>query len=170
MPGGKLVVCDYGNAAIRLLNRSLSKVDNLELCGSPHDIAVVDHNNVVVAMPWQKQLQFIQVFPALKKVHTIDIGIQSWSVAAAAGKIFVPKLDYGTGEIGLYDFQGRELEPLQGIKPTFNSHFQADYIAVSRSGDKIFLSEDNTVRCVTRDGEIVYQYSGEGFLAKRVIC
>ena len=42
----------------------------------------------------------------------------------------------------------------------------AGYIAVSRSGDKIFLSERDTVSCVTRDGEIVYRYSGEGFWLK----
>ena len=125
MPGGELVVCDYGE--IRLLDRSFSAVDNRELCGSPHDVAVVDNNNVVVAMPWQKQLHFIQVLPTLKKGHTIDIGIESWSVAAAAGKIFVPKLGYGTGEIGLYDSQGRELEPLQDIRPDFGSRFQDDY-------------------------------------------
>ena len=48
-----------------------------------------------------------------------------------------------------------------GIYPDGSALFrQPEYVAVSRSGDKIFVSDylNNTVSCLTSDGKIVYQY------------
>ena len=66
------------------------------------------------------------------------------------------------GEIRVYDLNGRDLRQRLGINPVGSSLFRKpEYVAVSRSGNKIFVSDwgTNTVSCLTSDGKIVYQYS-----------
>ena len=159
IPGGELVLCDLSNSKIKMLHRSLSVVDSLDLPGGPHDVAAVDNSNVIVTMPFEEQLQFIQVLPSLKLGRTIDVDEECWGVAVAAGKIFVSFYNTGdkVGDIRVYDLDGKRL----GINPDGSTMLRCpDYVAVGRSGDKIFVSEcnTNTLSCLTSDGKLVYQY------------
>ena len=155
LPGDHLILCDESNKKIKLTDLS-SVVDSLP--GDAWDVAAVDRSNVIVTMG--KRLQFIQVLPSLKLGHSIDVGERCRGVAVAAGKIFVSC----SVDIRVYDLEGRDLGKRIGINPDGSSMFRRPwYIAVSRSGDKIFISDcDNeTVSCVTYDGEIVYQYNDD---------
>ena len=163
MPGNELVLCDRNYYKIKLLDRSLSVVDSLDLPGGPWDVAVVDNKNVIVSMPDEKRLQFIQVLPTRKLGRTIDVGERCRGVAVAADRIFISCYNYDdkVADIRVYDIGGRDLGKRLGINPN-GSHMITDpsYIAVSRSGDKIFVSdyETDAVSCLTSDGNIVYRY------------
>ena len=166
MPGGELVLCDNNNNKIELLDHSLSVVDILDLPVKPLDVAAVDNNNVIITIPDEKQLQFIQVLPSLKIGRTIDVDKSCHGVAVAAGKIFVSCYNYddNVGEIRVYDLEGRDLGKRLGINSDGLALFRRPkYVAVSWSGDKIFVSEcsTDTVSCLTSDGKIVYQYSDD---------
>ena len=86
------------------------------LNGGPHDVAIVDNNNVIVTLPWQKHLQFIQLLPSLKLGHPIDSGKKCWGVTIAASKIFVSyyNTEITVGEIRVYGLAGRDLYDLNG--------------------------------------------------------
>ena len=167
MPGGQLVLCDNDNSKIKLLAHSLAVVDKLDLPGGPWDVAAVDSRNAVVTIPGCKQLQYIQVLPSLKLGRTIDFEEKCWGVAVAAGKIVIScyNTNDAMAEIRVYDLKGRDLEKRLGIKPDGSSMFICpDYVAISRSGDKIFVSDRFTktvsclTNCLTSAGKIVYQY------------
>ena len=59
-----MILCDWNNDKIKLLDRSLKVVDSLDLPGRPHDVAAISSSNVIVTTPGKKQLQFIQVSQA----------------------------------------------------------------------------------------------------------
>ena len=163
MPGGTMILCDWNNDKIKLLDRSLSLVDSLDPPEEPWDVAAVDNSNVIVTMPWKTQLQFIQVLPSLKLGRTIDVGEMCWGVAVAAGKIFVSCYndDDEVGDIRVYDIEGRDMRKRLGISPNGSIMFRRPpNVAASRSGDKVFVSDwfTHTVSCLTGDGKIVYQY------------
>ena len=163
MSKGELIACDNNNLKIKLLDRSLSLVDSLDLPGKPWDVAALDNSNVIVTMPGKKQLQFIQVLPSLKRVRTIDVGKECRGVAVADDKIFISCYNYTdwVGDIRVYDIEGRVLVKRLGINPDGSSMFRwPQYVAVSWSGDKIFVSDYNTITlsCLTSDGKLVYQY------------
>ena len=164
MPGGELVLCDYSNEKIKVLDRSLSVVDSLHLSWRPPwDVTAVDNNNVIVTLPSSLDIQFIQVLPSLRIGRTIYVGKVCHGVAVAAGKIFVSCYDYvdEVREIRVYDLKGRDLRKRHSIYPDGSALFRRPaYVAVSRSGDKIFVSDylNNTVSCLKSNGKIVYQY------------
>ena len=164
MPSGELVLYDFGNKKIKLLDSSLSLVNSLSIPGGDWDTAVaaIDSNSVIVTLAAKKQVQLIQVLPSLKIARTYDVDAYSNGVAAAAGKIFV--LCGGINkknEIRVYDFEGRELLKRQVINLSgTNSFVFPFYVAVSRLGDKIYVSDrdTHTVSCLSSDGDILFQY------------
>ena len=63
----------------------------------------------------------------------------------------------------IYDING-ELENILGLNQDVSYVSESPWhIGVSRSGDKIFVSDflNSTVICVTADGEVVYQYTDD---------
>ena len=168
MATGELVLCDKSNGCIKLLNYSLAIVDNVELVDA-HSLAVVDERNVIVTSPTAKRLRFVEVLPKLKRNQIIRVDKECWGVAVAAGKIFVSlfTFDYereddicsDDGEIRIYDMDGT-LKKRIGINEDDSYLFKIpEYISVSKSGDKIYVSDWGTcsVTCITADGEIVFQ-------------
>ena len=70
LSNGYVVACDDVNNKIKLLDSSLLLQGSLKLPSNPRDIAVIDNNTVIVTMPPQKQLQYIQVFPQTWQCHS----------------------------------------------------------------------------------------------------
>ena len=130
-----------------------------------HKQVAVNNSNVIVTITDKNQLQFIQVLPSLKLGRTIDVDEECRGVAVAAGKIFISCYNYDekVGDIRVYDLDGRDLGKRLGINPDGSNMFRCpQYVAASRSGDKIFVSDwsasTNTVSCLTSDGKLLYQY------------
>ena len=135
MPGGAFIICDNSNHKVKRVDQTLSVIDSLALPDEPSDVAVVDNSNVIVTMPFEEQLKYIQVLPSLKKGRTFDVGVECQGIAVAAGKIFVSNYAVYSGEIRVYDIEGKKLGTLTDGSVSFS---RPAYVAVSRSGDKIF--------------------------------
>ena len=80
LSNGYVVACDDVNNKIKLLDSSLLLQGSLKLPSNPRDIAVIDDNTVIVTMPPQKQLQYIQVFPQLRLSNFIQLDKWCWGV------------------------------------------------------------------------------------------
>ena len=170
MPGGQLVLYDFGNKKIKLLlnrNKSLFVVGSLAIPGGDWDtsVAAVDNNSVVVTVASKKQIQFIQVLPRFKMGRTFDVDRPCNLVAVAACKIFV-LCDSNTKNevIKVYDLSGRYLGKGHDIDlGRTNAFVFPMYLAVSKSGDKFYVSDRDThaVSCLSRDGHILFQYKND---------
>ena len=172
MPGGELVLCDYGNHKVKVLDSSFEMRESANLPVAPFGVAAVDGNTVIVTLPKECQLQYIQVLPYLIKTHIKFVDKWCWGVAVATGFIYV-MCDRGNydAELRVYDVSWNLLKRI-GINPdgTNNRIFEVGrYIAVSRSENKIFATdwETDTVWCLTTDGETVYQYRNEALRKPR---
>ena len=164
MPNGYIVVCDYNNDKMKLLDNSLSLTDSLKLSSGPRDVSVIDDNNAIVTLQVQKQLQYVQVFPQLKAGHVIQLASPCYGVEVSGQEIYVSyqyHYNYYNGaEVRVLDKQGNQKRRL-GINEDWSRLFSTPfYITVSTAGDKVFVSdwENNTVTCMKVDGSIIYQY------------
>ena len=161
MPGGELVLCDKWQK-ILVLNNSLSFQDSLNMSDQVWDVAVLDSSNVVVTLPQEELIMFIQVLPSLKRGHNISTYKHCYGVDVAAGQIFVTcKNDVRHGEVRIYDISAEFIKRI-GVKRDGSFLFQCpEYIAVSKSGNKIFMTDRkmDTVTCLTTDGIFLYQYT-----------
>ena len=89
MPKGELVVCDHNNKKIKLLSTTFTRMNSLEVNGKPWDVAITKEDEVVVTLPNTMALQFVQVFPKLKKRHVVAFGKECRGVATSDGCIYV---------------------------------------------------------------------------------
>ena len=161
MTTGEIVLCDSQNNKIKLLDSSDTLQDSLKLKARPWDISVVDTKTVIVTLPWDKQLQYIEVFTRLTPGRVLQLDKYCWGVHVTADKIFTScHNNPGKGEVRILDLDGNLLQQL-GINKDGSFLFTYPYcITVSPSENKIFVSDrgGNSVTCMTMDNDVVYKY------------
>ena len=163
LSNGYLVAFDYYNNNIKLLDTSWSLQGSLKFPSKLYDVSVIDDNTVIVTIPSQEQLQYVQVFPQLKPGHVIQLNMPCWGVEVSKEEIYVSCHNHpGDCEVRVLDKQGNPKRRL-GISKDGSYLFSVpDYITVSTAGDRLFVSDCDwrrqTVTCIKVDGSVVYQY------------
>ena len=165
---GSVVVCDRINQKIKLLNNSGVLTEYIQLSSAPRDVSVLDSTSVIVTLADSKQLQVVQISPKLQPGRVITLDKVCWGVAVLRDEIYVTCYDVsGEGEVKVLDLYGKVKGSL-GINRDGTYMFtEPDYIAVNKSGDKIFVSDSNTdtVTCMSVDGRVIYAYKNDSMRA-----
>ena len=167
LPSGELILCDWSNKRLKLLDENLQMKESIDLPERPWDIAVVNQHQVIVTFPVQQYLQFIQVTPSLALGHTVDLGMQCRGVTVSRESIYISFLESGGGKIGIYDLTGKKkriIDPYNGKDGKVLIDWPK-YIAVSND-EKIFVSgvsSTRTVYCLESSGNVLYTVSNPLF-------
>ena len=88
---GDILFADYNNSRLTLLDPAFKvKVSN-KCSGNPWDIAVIDHQEVIVSFPSAKMLQYYTVSPKLQAGRSINISGKTmcWGVKVINDRIYV---------------------------------------------------------------------------------
>ena len=171
MPNGYVVICDYNNDKVKLLDNSLILTDSLKL-SDPWDVSVVDANNVIITLSEKRQLQNVQVFPQMKTERVLQLDKKCWRVEVSGEDIYVSCHNYSDGEVRVLDQQGN-LKRRLGVNKDESFLFSVPfYITVNTAGDKVFVSDYNklTITCMTVDGSIIYQYQDKDLKNPGGLC
>ena len=172
MPSGDLVLCDYNNSKLKLLDRTFKVKDSLSLNDQPWSLSAIDNSNVIVTLPNTKQLQYVQLVPDMKAGRVIKLDKKCWGVAVAGNEIYVSCYnDPGEGEVRVLDLSGN-LKRKLGVNKDGSYQFECPYyLTVSTTGKKIFVSdrEKSIISCMTLDGNIIYQYKDDGLIWPRAL-
>ena len=169
LPSGQLILCDYINNNLKLLDENLQMKESIDLPKAPWDIAVVNQHQVIVTFLCQQYLQFIQVTPSLALGHTVYLGMQCWGVTVSRESIYISFSESGEGMIGIYDLTGKK----KRIIDPYNDKdgkvliYRPCYIAVSND-EKLFVSDSDgsstpTVYCLESNGNVLYTVSNPLF-------
>ena len=167
LPSGQLILCDYINYKLKLLDENLQMKESIDVPEAPWDIAVVNQHQVIVTFPWQQNLQFIQVTPSLALGHTVDLGMKCYGVTVSRECIYISFSESGEGKIGIYDVTGKKkriIDQFNGKDGKVLIKFPY-YIAVSND-EKLFVSCESstpTVYCLESSGYVLYTVSNPSF-------
>ena len=167
LPSGQLILCDWNNNKLKLLDENLQMKESIDVPERPWDIAVVNQHQVIVTFPLENYLQFIQVTPSLALGHTVDLGIHCWGVTVSRESIYILFSESGGGKIGIYDLTGKKkriIDPYNGKDGKVLIKWPY-YIAVSND-EKIFVSGESstpTVFCLESSGNVLYTVSNPSF-------
>ena len=165
---GQLVLCDYWNNKIMLLNSDLKVEDSLDLQErKPLDISAASSSAVVITLPWERQLQFIELSPELGHGQLIQLDKQCWGVCVVGEEIYVTCGSSGLGDIGgevrIYNTEGVVKRRLGAPTEPGSSYMFSwpDYLTVNACSGRIYVSDRGrrTLTCLSEDGSIIYQYS-----------
>ena len=173
LPSGQLILCDWLNNKLKLLDENLQMKENIDVPGHPWNVAPVNQHQVIVTFPLENYLQFIQVTPSLALGHTVDLGMECWGVTVSRESIYISFSESGGGKIGIYDLTGKKkriIDPYNGKDGKVLIKWPY-YIAVSND-EKIFVSGESstaTVYCLESSGNVLYTVSNPLFKVCRGI-
>ena len=170
LSSGELVLCDYSNNKLKLLDKSLQMKESIDMPGEPWDVAPVNQHQVIVTFPFKHYLQFIQVTPSLALGHKVDLGMSCWGVAVSRESIYISSVDSGEYKIRIYDLTGKQ-------KLMISPHscndgkllFKQPYYIYVLNDEKIFVSDvdekssTSTVYCLESNGNVLYSLSNPSF-------
>ena len=173
MANGDIVLCDFHNQKIKLLNSSGNLTGNINLASGPCDVSSLDPTSVIVTLPGNKQLQVVQVYPQLKPGRVIQLDKWCWGVEVVKDELYVTcNNDPGEGEIRVLDLDGKVKRRL-GVDQWSFMFISPYHITVNRSGEKIFISDWDTciVTCMSVDGRVIYTYTDDNIRGLRgLLC
>ena len=168
-PSGDLILCDWNNKKLKLLDEKLQMKESIDVPGQPWDVAPVNQHQVIVTFPLQRYSQFIQVTPSLALGHTVDLGMECWAVTVSRESIYISFSVSGEGKIGIYDLTGKKkriIDQYNGKDGNVLIKYPW-YIAVSND-EKIYVSDSDgssttTVYCLESSGNVLYTVSNHLF-------
>ena len=162
MPDGQAVLYDCNNHQIKLLYSSNKLIGNLRLPDEPHGISVLKDAEVIITIPDKRHLLIAAVTSQLRIIRTIQLDKQCWGVDMSGGEIYITCGEESEqGEIRILDMSCNERRRISlSRKMGTNMLKEPQYIAVSAFSGKIFITDcdTDTLKCLTSDGQHVYQY------------
>ena len=170
LSSGELVLCDYYNKKLKLLDKSLQMKESIDVSGIPWDVAAVNQHQVIVTFPNEKYSQFIQVTPSLALGHKVDLGMECRGVAVSRESIYISLADSEECKIGIYDLTGKQklmIGPYNYNDGTllFKQPLHIDVL----NDEKIFVSgvdeksNTSTVYCLESNGNVMHSVSDTSF-------
>ena len=152
LPNGELILCDYINSSVKVLNADFTQKEQLKLSSYPWDLCLMENDEIVITQPGAKQLLFIKIVPKLQIGSSTSLDQSCCGVAVHNGLIFV---SFRNGEIRILDRTGQQQ---RNVYSGFS--FQCPYyISVMPTG-MMYVSEygGNSIR-VLKDGKEMTNYS-----------
>ena len=164
LPSGELILCDKNNRKVKLLDKSLAIKQHIQLTGWPWDVSLATDTEVIITLPKEKCLQYIQVTPSLQLARTLQMDKECRGIVVVGDSIYVSFSDSKGGEIRIIDKTGKTKRNIGPYKDGHLMFTQPYYIDVSENG-KIFVSDvDDTavsskVWCIGCDGDGDYTFT-----------
>ena len=169
LKNGDLLIADRKNLRLTRLDSAFKVKDSTKCTESPWDIAVISEEEVVVTLTNCQTLQFYHVSPKLQATRNIKLDGSGWfwSVTVANDCIYVSR---STPEILVLDKNCNRLRSITPARTGVKFH-GLSYIALNRSGNKLFYSDCNSHQliCMATDGKHIYTYTDPDLRSPRGI-
>ena len=165
MPDGNIILCDWVNLNVKLLDKSFTPQDSLRLQHYPWNISMINDTTIITTLPDQpgQKLQFVELTPSLTLGRALQLDKQCYGAWVHGRDIYVTCHRGGhgcEGEMRILDENGK-LRKRLGVNQDNTFMFARPYyITVSAKSKNIFVSDanQNTLTCLKTDGTIIFQY------------
>ena len=159
---GRILLCDYKNKKMKLLDSDMSVKKSLKLSDEPRNVAAVGENEAIITFVSGKNndLQYICTYPDLKMGEKITLPDKCRGLQVFNDEIYtVCHKDSGHDEIWRLDRAGNIMSK---IVLTQSSSGCSCYLGLCLAGSspRVYLTdwENHRVTCLQLDGKMVYQY------------
>ncbi|KAK3601298.1 hypothetical protein CHS0354_011895 [Potamilus streckersoni] len=161
IPGDQIMLADWNNKRVLLLDSSYQLIASVTLPGDPWDICVVDHQEVAVSLPYQKKLQYMSVTNGiLQPTRRVQTRFGFWGlVYAGKGRIVASGSCNDEGKhywgVVMSDREGNSCHKFEcQCKPS------STYAALNASFSRVYITIWNacSLYCFAMDGTRMYVY------------
>ena len=160
MPDGKVILCDYDNDNIKILDKDFKIKFTAPCVSAPVDVDCINETSAVVTLPSAKALQFISVNPGFKFQQKRDLNLHCEGICVRGKNIFVCIAESEPSKKGV------KVLNLNGDDVSFISHLgpgTSSYLCVTTDGTKIYYTggydKSAFIKCITKDGYGIFSVS-----------
>ena len=158
LPDDKLVLTDYKNHKVKLLDTRQSKVvADLKVGNYPFGICKVTDTQVAVAIQSKQKIVFVETSPSLRIDRSLKVGGSCLGICYNEGKLVVSYSD----KVEILDLQGtvlRKIETDDKGQKLFNSPY---HLAINPYNKLIYVANNgfHNIVCMKLDGTVVAKYT-----------
>ena len=169
LSNGRVILCDYQNKKVKLLDSDMSVKQSLKLPYTPYNVATIGENEAIITFGRSNNdLQYINTHPDLKLGKKITLPNKCFGLRVVNDEIYTTcHKDSRHDEIWKLDRAGNIMSK---IVLTQNSSGRSDYLGLCLAGSSpcVYLTDwDNSrVTCVQLDGKMMYQYQDKEQLVR----
>lgn len=164
-PDGELLLTDYNNETLRILDTNFAKKKQLSCEGAPYDVAVINKKEAVVALREKKQVLFVKYTPQIFLGRRIILNQTCNGVAASNEHIFVlckPEVEVDKSSILILDLTGILQRTVNCDEisqcESFITHMNSNPL-----GNRIYMTGVAGVICMTGDCKVVFNTAGNPY-------
>ena len=161
LPNGGVLLCDYWNKKVKLLDSVMSVKKSLKLSDNPHDIAAIGENEAIITFgKGNRNLQYLFTDPKLKLGKTVGWPGKCFGLHTVNNEIYTAyHKSSGHDEIWRQDMAGNIMRK---VVLTQRRSFATNHLRVCLAGSipRVYLTDwDNSrVTCFQLDGKMVFKY------------
>ena len=158
LSNGRILLCDYRNQKVKLLDSEMSVKKSLKLSERPYNVVPVGENEVIITFDVvNNDLQYIFMHPDLKLGKMITLPNKCSGLRVVNDEIYIAyHKGSGHDEIWRLDRAGNIMSKI------VLSQSSSDYpgLCLAGSSPRVYLADwdNDRVTCFQLDGKMVYQY------------
>lgn len=155
----RILMADWANRRIKLLDKFFSVVDNLQLEFGPNDVCHISTNEAMVSLPDDKALQVVKIDPKLSLGKKHDIGTECRGMEYWAGELYVicAGLEHeNPGHIRIYDNSVKLLRAIEHDHIDKSIFKVPMRITMSNDGSRLYVTDgEKGIITLKRSGELL---------------
>ena len=157
----RILLCDFKNKKMKLLDSDMSVKKILNLSGYPYNVTAVGENEAIITFgSGDNNLQYLYTDPELKCGITVTLPSKCYGLHIVNNEIYTSThKDSGHDEIWRLDRSGNILSK---IVLTQSSSDWPNYLGLCLAGSspRVYLTDfrNDRMTCFQLDGKMVYQY------------
>ncbi|KAL4240569.1 hypothetical protein ACF0H5_001361 [Mactra antiquata] len=155
----RILMSDWGNKKLKLLDKFFSVADSVRLSSGPNDVCHISTNEAMVSLPDERSLQLVKVDPKLSLGKKIDIGVEGRGMDYWAGDLFIicGGLEHEVkGHVRVYTSQGKLVRAIEHDNLNEGIFSIPMRIAVSNDGSKIYITDgERGIITLKKTGEVL---------------
>ncbi|XP_045211708.1 uncharacterized protein LOC123563149 [Mercenaria mercenaria] len=159
----RILMTDWSNQKLKLLDKFFTVVDNIRLPSAPNDVCHISTNEAIVSLPDEKSLQLVKVDPKLTLGKKFDIGVEGRGMEYWAGELFIicGGLEHEVkGHLRVYTPQGKLIRAIEHDHLNDGIFSIPMRIAVSNDGSKIYVTDgEKGLITLKKSGEVTPAFS-----------
>ena len=161
IPNGELILCDYSNHSVKVLDTNFTKKEQIYLSSRPWDVCLMETDEIVISQPYANSLLFMKVVPKLQTGSSIALNQVCRGLVVKNGLIYV---SFDNGEIRVLDRTGQHKTNVYS-----KFHFQCPYY-ISMTTGMLYVSQwsgKNGCIKILKDGKEISYCSRGGIGSTR---
>ena len=165
LPNRRMVVADWSNSCVKMVNTNGSVVSSLSLPNNPWDVKRIDDSNLVVTVPGEKKIFIIEYTKdELKELTSFETDCECWGVASFDDKFAATCDPWSKAPcVNIYKNTGRLVSFFQKDVRGEMLFKYPEHITTDSSNKTLFVSDSRAhkVIAITLKGQNVFRYHHE---------